>query len=88
MENKEHGSDVADDATAGDAGQTSESGAGELSESGIGGYGETPGGGERDDGELSDREEGGPTSPAEEPEEDVSGGGPGTKPDSGFEPHE
>ena len=37
--------------------------------------------------ELTDREEGGPTSPAEEPEEDVTGGGPSKSPGSDFEPH-
>jgi hypothetical protein len=37
--------------------------------------------------EKSDREEGGPTSPAEEPEEDVSGGAKGTR-ESPFEPED
>ena len=35
--------------------------------------------------ERTDREEGGPTSPAEEPEEDVTGGATGTR-ESGFDP--
>ena len=35
--------------------------------------------------ELTDREEGGPTSPAEEPEEDVTGGATGRR-ESPFEP--
>ena len=35
--------------------------------------------------EKSDREEGGPTSPAEEPDEDVTGGGKGTR-ESPFDP--
>lgn len=39
------------------------------------------------DGERTDRDIGGPTSPDEPPEEDVPGGAPGTKPDAGFEPH-
>ena len=40
------------------------------------------------EGERSDRDVGGPTSPDEEPEEDVAGGAPGKSPDSGFDPHE
>jgi len=41
------------------------------------------------DGERTDRDVGGPTSPEETPEEDVEGGGPSPKPeDEGFEPHE
>ena len=41
------------------------------------------------DGERSDRDVGGPTSPDEESSEDVTGGGPGTKPgDEGFDSHE
>jgi hypothetical protein len=41
------------------------------------------------DGERTDRDIGGPTSPDDPPEGDVEGGGPGTKPaDEGFEPHE
>lgn len=39
------------------------------------------------DGERSDRDIGGPTSPDDPPEEDVSGGGKGTR-ESGLEPHE
>ena len=40
------------------------------------------------DGERSDRDIGGPTSPEQEPSEDVEGGGPGTKPgDEGFDSH-
>ena len=39
------------------------------------------------DGERSDRDIGGPTSPDDEPDEDVSGGATSRKPDSGFEPH-
>jgi hypothetical protein len=39
--------------------------------------------------ELTDREEGGPTSPAQEPEEDVTGGGPSKDPEEGgFDAHE
>ena len=38
------------------------------------------------EGERSDRDVGGPTSPDQEPEEDVTGGAPGTPPGSGFEP--
>ena len=38
------------------------------------------------DGERGDREVGGPTSRDREPEEDVTGGAPGTPPGSGFEP--
>ena len=41
------------------------------------------------DGERSERDIGGPTSPDDAPEEDVEGGGAGTKPeDEGFESHE
>lgn len=40
------------------------------------------------EGERSDRDIGGPTSPEDESEEDVSGGAPGKSPDSGVEPHE
>ena len=41
------------------------------------------------EGERSDREVGGPTSPDEEPDEDVTGGAPGKSPDSeGFDSHE
>jgi hypothetical protein len=41
------------------------------------------------DEELSDREEGGPTSPSEEPDEDVTGGGPSKDPaEGGFDSHE
>ena len=41
------------------------------------------------DEELSDREEGGPTSPAEEPDEDVTGGGQSKDPaEGGFDSHE
>ena len=36
-------------------------------------------------GERGARDVGGPTSPDEEPEEDVSGGAPGTPPGSGFD---
>ena len=41
-------------------------------------------------GERSDRDIGGPTTDPDSPpdEEDVTGGGPGTKPEGGFEPHE
>ena len=39
-------------------------------------------------GERSDRDVGGPTSPDDPPEEDVTGGAPGTPPDAGFESHE
>lgn len=39
------------------------------------------------DGERSDRDIGGPTAPDDEPDEDVPGGAPGTKPGSGFESH-
>ena len=39
------------------------------------------------EGERSDRDIGGPTSPDEETDE-TTGGAPGTKPGSGFEPHE
>ena len=45
---------------------------------------EHPGG----EGERSDRELGGPTSPDDEPDEDVSGGGPSKSPDGGFDSHE
>ncbi len=49
-------------------------------------------GGQSDETEVeqkTDREEGGPTSPAEEPEEDVTGGGPSKDPEEGgFDPHE
>jgi hypothetical protein len=38
------------------------------------------------EGERSDRDIGGPTSPEHEPEDDVTGGATGTPPDSGFEP--
>ena len=39
--------------------------------------------------ELTDREEGGPTSPADEPDEDVAGGGPSKDPaEGGFDSHE
>jgi hypothetical protein len=38
--------------------------------------------------ELTDREEGGPTSPSEPSDEDVSGGGQSPKPDGDFESHE
>ena len=41
-----------------------------------------------EEGERSDREEGGPTSPEDKPQEDVPGGGPSRKPDSGFDSHE
>jgi hypothetical protein len=37
--------------------------------------------------ELTDREEGGPTSPDETPDEDVTGGGQSPKPDGGFDSH-
>jgi hypothetical protein len=47
------------------------------------GPGEHPGG----EGERSDRDIGGPTSPDSEPEEDVEGGGPSVSPGSGFEAH-
>ncbi len=41
------------------------------------------------DGERSDRDIGGPTSPDDPPEEDVEGAGPSKAPeDEGFEPHE
>jgi hypothetical protein len=41
------------------------------------------------EGERSDRDIGGPTSPDEEPEEDVSGGGPSKAPaDEGFDSHD
>ena len=40
------------------------------------------------EGERSDRDIGGPTSPEQEPDEDVTGGGPSPKPgDEGFESH-
>ncbi len=39
-------------------------------------------------GERSEREIGGPTDPDQGGEGDETGGAPGTKPDSGFEPHE
>ena len=40
------------------------------------------------DGERSDRDIGGPTSPENEPEEDVTGGGQSQKPsDEGFDSH-
>ncbi len=39
------------------------------------------------EGERSDRDIGGPTSPESEPDEDVTGGGPGTKPEGGFDSH-
>ena len=37
-------------------------------------------------GKRGDRDVGGPTSPENEPDEDVTGGAPGTPPGSGFEP--
>ena len=40
------------------------------------------------EGERSDRDIGGPTSPEETGEEDATGGAPGTPPDSGFDSHE
>jgi hypothetical protein len=40
------------------------------------------------DGERSDRDIGGPTSPADGGDGNATGGAPGTKPGSGFEPHE
>lgn len=41
------------------------------------------------DGERTDRDVGGPTSPESPPEEDVEGGGPSPKPaDEGLESHE
>ena len=40
------------------------------------------------EGERSERDIGGPTSPDDEPDEDVSGGAPGKSPDSGFDSHE
>ena len=41
------------------------------------------------EGERSDRDVGGPTAPESAPDEDVEGGGPGTRPaDEGFESHE
>ena len=41
------------------------------------------------DGERSDRDIGGPTAPESPPDDDVEGGGPGTRPsDEGLEPHE
>ena len=40
------------------------------------------------EGERSDRDVGGPTSPDEPGEGNAAGGAPGTPPDSGFEPHE
>ena len=44
----------------------------------------------QDNEELTDREEGGPTSPEQEPDEDVTGGGPSRKDpeDGGFDSHE
>jgi hypothetical protein len=39
------------------------------------------------DGERSDRDVGGPTSPEDAPDEDVSGGAPGTR-ETGIESHE
>ena len=38
-------------------------------------------------GERSDRDIGGPTEGELESDEETTGGGPGTAPDSGFEPH-
>ncbi|MFN2615720.1 MAG: hypothetical protein ABR581_01205 [Thermoleophilaceae bacterium] len=38
--------------------------------------------------ELTDREEGGPTSPDEPSEDDVTGGGQSPKPEGGFDSHE
>ena len=50
---------------------------------------ESPENPQQGDEELTDREEGGPTSPAEEPEEDVAGGGPSKDPaEGGFDSHE
>ena len=49
---------------------------------------ETEGQGLEEEAERSDREEGGPTSPEDQPDEDVPGGGPSQKPDSGFDSHE
>ena len=41
------------------------------------------------DGERTDRDVGGPTAPDDAPDEDVEGGGPGTKPaEDVLEPHE
>lgn len=40
------------------------------------------------EGERSDRDIGGPTSPDEESEEDATGGATGSSPGSGFESHE
>jgi len=40
------------------------------------------------EGERSDRDMGGPTSPEQPSDEDVSGGAPGRRPDNGFESHE
>ena len=40
------------------------------------------------EGERSDRDIGGPTSPEEDSEEEATGGAPGTPPDSGFDSHE
>jgi hypothetical protein len=51
---------------------------------------ESPENGENKDlDELTDREEGGPTSPEHEPDEDVTGGGPSKDPEEGgFDSHE
>jgi hypothetical protein len=52
---------------------------------------ETEPGGERSEEqeELTDRDEGGPTSPDNPPEEDVTGGGPSKDPEEGgFDSHE
>ena len=38
-------------------------------------------------GERAERDIGGPTDPEHAPDEDVTGGGPGTKPDGGFDSH-
>lgn len=38
------------------------------------------------EGERSDRDMGGPTSPDDPPEEDATGGATGSRPDRGFEP--
>ena len=40
------------------------------------------------EGERSDRDIGGPTSPDDAPDEDATGGAKGSSPGSGFEPHE
>ncbi len=39
------------------------------------------------EGERSDRDIGGPTSPDDPPEEDVTGGASSSRPEGGFEPH-